>query len=121
MKLIQLVLILISVGACTADMEHAATTEISVEQGTILIKSLESAGLTGFSSDEIESVINDIQPNHSFLLENDVTLDGATRTVQIAIQKVSDQRVEFSILSHNRRLIEKIQAIMDSTHGSRVE
>ena len=121
MKLIYLVLVFISVGVFAADMEHVATTEISVEQGAALIESLKSEGLTGIPGDQLISVIKSIRPNHSFLLENDVTMGGATRTVQFAIQKVSDQKVEFSILSYSQSFTEKLQTIMDSTHGSPME
>lgn len=107
-------LLLFAVGVHAADMDHVATTEISVEQGIVLIEALESAGLAGIPKDELISAIKHAQPDHSFLLQKDVTMGGATRTVQFAIQKVSDQSIEFSILSHGEKFAEHLQSIMNS-------
>ncbi len=121
MKKILVVLFLLAVGAHAEEMDYVATTEISVAQGGLLLDSLESAGLTGFSRNDLMSAINSMQPDHSFLLKQDVTMDGATRTVQFAIQKVSNQNVEFSILSYGKKFAERMQSIMNSIHKSPAE
>lgn len=114
MRLILVLALFFSVGVQAEEFSHVAATEVSVAQSDVLFAALETAGLEGVPRVELVSRSEDMQPGHSYLLEQDVIFDGAYRTVQFSLQKKDGGQIVLSVLTHSEAFAGQIQSIMNA-------